>query len=401
MPRQKRKRGHGRGGVYCKGPGRWWISWRENGLRRSAHGYATKDEAEQALAKITLRVRSGQPGATQAPDGSRLGPLGEEWLSRREAQGSRAIRQDRCRWTKHLVPHFGRMRPAEVDEAALRRFIEGRLAKGLSSTSVRHLVRLLSCLFSDLVERRLAPRNPVATLPRATRALLRDAHDPKTTPYLESLDAIWKTYRAMPPGLGMALLIGALAGLRTGEVLGLHREDIDLERRRILVRWQVRDGQLRPPKDREARVTILVTALEGELGRWLADRPATGLLFRPERPGRGGRPGKPAQFLSAATLNKYLREALRACSLPSLTWYQATRHTFASQWVLAGGSIEKLAKLMGHSSTQITERYAHLRPDLFRESDYATFGTDPGTFGNRLVTGAASAEVSNPDNSVS
>ena len=53
------------------------------------------------------------------------------------------------------------------------------------------------------------------------------------------------------------------------------------------------------------------------------------------------------------------------------TWYQGTRHTFASQWVIDNGSIEKLAKILGHASVNTTERYAHLRPDLFSESDYA------------------------------
>jgi hypothetical protein len=52
-----------------------------------------------------------------------------------------------------------------------------------------------------------------------------------------------------------------------------------------------------------------------------------------------------------------------------LTWYQATRHTFASQWVLAGGSIEKLREAMGHSSVMVTERYAHLRGDVFTAAD--------------------------------
>jgi hypothetical protein len=62
--------------------------------------------------------------------------------------------------------------------------------------------------------------------------------------------------------------------------------------------------------------------------------------------------------------------------LPALSWYQSTRHTFASHWVLGGGSIERLRDIMGHSSVVTTERYAHLKPDLFRESAYDTVRVD-------------------------
>ena len=60
--------------------------------------------------------------------------------------------------------------------------------------------------------------------------------------------------------------------------------------------------------------------------------------------------------------------------------------------------MEKLAEVMGHSSTVVTERYAHLRPDLFRDEDYAVFdvdlrparvarrGTRTGTFGYSMAT---------------
>jgi len=46
-----------------------------------------------------------------------------------------------------------------------------------------------------------------------------------------------------------------------------------------------------------------------------------------------------------------------------VTWYQVTRHTFASQCVMAGGSIEKLKEILGHYSVVVTERYAHLTPE--------------------------------------
>lgn len=39
-----------------------------------------------------------------------------------------------------------------------------------------------------------------------------------------------------------------------------------------------------------------------------------------------------------------------------------TRHSFASQLVMAGVSLKAVADLLGHAETRITERYAHLAP---------------------------------------
>ena len=122
----------------------------------------------------------------------------------------------------------------------------------------------------------------------------------------------------------------------------------------------------------EARVPVL-TAYKLKTG-------GKGLLFRPDRPGRrAGKNGAPSTFMRPHTLHARLREALAACELPTeLTWYQCTRHTFASQWVMANGSIEKLAAVLGHSSTEVTRRYAHLRPENLPEADRHLLDVDLG-----------------------
>src|SRR5262249_53904958 len=50
------------------------------------------------------------------------------------------------------------------------------------------------------------------------------------------------------------------------------------------------------------------------------------------------------------------------------------RHTFASHWVMRGGDLFKLQKILGHKSIMMTQRYAHLAPDAFKE-DYARLGS--------------------------
>ncbi len=60
----------------------------------------------------------------------------------------------------------------------------------------------------------------------------------------------------------------------------------------------------------------------------------------------------------------------------TLTVYQATRHTFGAQWVIAGGSLHKLAAVLGHSSTEVTVRYGHLVPGEYSPAERALVDLD-------------------------
>lgn len=82
-----------------------------------------------------------------------------------------------------------------------------------------------------------------------------------------------------------------------------------------------------------------------------------------------------------------MRAALAKLDLarPGLGWYEATRHTFASQWVMAGRSIEELKEILGHYSVVVTERYAHLRPDLFAAGAHQALSVDLSATGNDVV----------------
>ncbi|MBI5488817.1 MAG: tyrosine-type recombinase/integrase [Deltaproteobacteria bacterium] len=59
-----------------------------------------------------------------------------------------------------------------------------------------------------------------------------------------------------------------------------------------------------------------------------------------------------------------------------MTWYQVTRHTFASRYVMDGGSLEKLQMILGHASFGTTQRYAHMVPGRFDRKDFAAACVD-------------------------
>jgi integrase len=55
-------------------------------------------------------------------------------------------------------------------------------------------------------------------------------------------------------------------------------------------------------------------------------------------------------------------------SLPKGQASHVLRHTFASRFMMAGGNIIALQRILGHQSLAMTMRYAHLSPDHLQEA---------------------------------
>ena len=55
------------------------------------------------------------------------------------------------------------------------------------------------------------------------------------------------------------------------------------------------------------------------------------------------------------------RKALGRAGITDLHFHDL-RHTFASQWMMAGGELYALQNILGHKSAAMTQRYAHLSP---------------------------------------
>lgn len=64
------------------------------------------------------------------------------------------------------------------------------------------------------------------------------------------------------------------------------------------------------------------------------------------------------------------RRAIRNCDIeiPTGQSTHILRHTFASHFMMNGGSILTLQKILGHSTLAMTIRYAHLSPDHLQEA---------------------------------
>lgn len=77
--------------------------------------------------------------------------------------------------------------------------------------------------------------------------------------------------------------------------------------------------------------------------------------------------GKQRVFESDYTreyINRELKEIAKACSIKKRLYYHSSRHTFATNYLISGGQIRNLQKLLGHSKITTTEVYAHVVDSL-------------------------------------
>lgn len=185
----------------------------------------------------------------------------------------------------------------------------------------------------------------------------------------------------------LQLLLVAYSGLRWGEHAALIPEQFDLERRRLSVNRQSidsRHGLVQSlPKGRRRRVTMFpeVTPAGFELAAMLERRLGEVQRGEPIFPAaRGGwqRRSNYGRYVwdKAAVDVGWPRRADGRWRWP----FHSLRHVFAT-WALhdARIPIEDLSRLMGHSSTRVTQDiYIHVRHDMFDRFFTATAQRDRG-----------------------
>ena len=337
--------------------------------------------AREVLARVEGDIVAGQyelaRAAQEAPQQPLFRQAMEDWARRRD-ETHRDGSNDLSRARVHLIPFFKAMRLDEITTAEVKRYVVYKQdTTALAGPTIWLTLMLLSRFFNDQIEAGAALRNPVVGLDRATRRRLKSRHDPRMTPFLRRKADIRAVYLALPAPYNVMFAVGVFGGLRTGEIVALDwGRDVDLSARRIHVQHQVKRGRLGLLKDRESRVVPVLDSLLPVLREHRMRTGGRGLLFAPH-PRRGGRPGSPPRFRRARRLNERLKKVLVACELePTLTWYQCTRHTFASHWVMDGRPLALLRDILGHSTVKVTERYAHLRRDAFTTEDYAAVKVD-------------------------
>jgi integrase len=265
--------------------------------------------------------------------------------------------------------HLFHKKLADISAWDIQKWRTEKDKQGLAPSTVNRRVTTLKAVLNKAVEWDVIPANPlnkikplkidkksrVRFLSKDEESALRQALDDRESDIrrgrmsgnewrevrgyktLPAIDAIFADY------LKPMVLLTLNTGLRRGEVFNLRWADIDFQHNQLTVEGTTaKSGQTRHiPLNSEAQAILKA---------W-REQTNTEYVF--------------ASPVTRKRLDNIKRswEALRARAGLSGFWFHDLRHTFASNLVMAGQDLYVIKELLGHSTIQMTERYAHLTPD--------------------------------------
>ncbi len=312
---------------------------------------AERWESEQ---KVTLEREKNLP--SQVKD-VLFSELYESWLKNHAEvkKTPSSVVKDKQVYKKYINPFIGSIKahliqPSDIDEIV--NYLKGR--KTLTNNSINKILQIVKTIFNYGIKKRFILYNPVTAvdfLPvqphsfsywnrNEVKDFLQYTNEKYTTnktPYLIYLTAI-------------------LTGMRAGELIALQWDCVDLNRRLITIRRST-DKTNKTIKDTTKGNKIRYVGISDELFPELVNHknknPKSCFVFE----------NTEGRFMDYDNFkNRFFLRDQKLCSVRSIRFHDL-RHTFASHYMMSGGNIYDLQKILGHSDVKTTMRYAHLAPD--------------------------------------
>ncbi len=318
----------GNGTIYKRGNS-WCVGFTVNGRRVRETVGPNKKIAQKVLSLRMAQVLENR----YFPPSRQVGrmPFNEfvQIYLERVVSLMKSIRTERNR-VKRWVKDLG-MRPiGQITRAEIESWRREKMSRCKPATINRDLSRLRHML-NIAVEWELLEKSPMQGM-----KFLRENN--ARTRYLSVDECHRLIDSCMAPHIRAIVTVALHTGMRLGEILNLRWQDLDFSSGFILVQ---------DSKNGQARQVPMDSMISTLLRSWprLSDLVFTSVLT-------GGR------IVDVRT------GFLNACKRAGLTdlHFHDLRHTFASQFVMSGGSLYTCQRVLGHKAINMTQRYAHLSP---------------------------------------
>lgn len=353
---------------------RWAARWRDADGKQHMRSFGRKLDAENFLTGLRADLMRGSYVDPREGKVTLRSYAEQRWLPAqlhlRPNSASRYASDVRT----HIVPMLGGRPLGALRRPDCTAFVAALVAKPLAASTVHTVYAVLRSLMQSAVDDGLIAANPCARvpLPRIAKHVV----EPMTAGQVLALAA------AITPRYRLAVLLGAGAGLREGEALGLTVPRLDFLRRRADILEQMQNRQLSPLKtkasERKVPVDDVVLAAATEhMQRWApgahqllitnrlggpVQRNSFGHCWREAVAAARtcGKPPAPAGQRKAACGEKC---ADPAHCLPAGTRFHDLRHFYASVLIAANLHPKTIQARLGHATfAETMDTYGHLFP---------------------------------------
>ncbi|HET7406914.1 MAG TPA: site-specific integrase [Mycobacteriales bacterium] len=331
--------------------GSWRARYKDPSGKERARHFDRKSDAQRWLDEMTTGLVTGayvdpRAGRVLLRDYAEL-----RWLTAQVHLRPNTQDLYRMHLKNHVLPAFGGRPLGSLRRPDMKAFV-AHLATKLAPATVHTVYGVLRSILQSAVDDELIPANPCSRVPLPRI-------DPRVVEPLPS-DSVLTLMQSITPRYSIAVLLGAAAGLREGEALGLLIGRIDFLRRRIHVEQQLTGNgtapQLSPLKTRASRRIVPVddVVLEAVAEHIRRFPPSTeGFLIT-------NRLRKPVRRSSFGNRWKL---AVRTADLPPNTRFHDLRHFYASTLIAANLHPKTIQARLGHASiVETLDTYGHLFP---------------------------------------
>lgn len=256
----------------------------------------------------------------------------------------------------HILPEIGHMDCGDVRrstvEALARSFSAKQKPNGdlYAHATVMTWWRTLGVFLRDMAAD-LETADPTVRV-RAPKRRPGGYHQERETLSPRELGALLDAVADSSPNRFAEVMVLAFAGLRFGEIVALRWEDVDVANRTIHVRQSAARGEVNATKTDDPRRVIVPEAVIDAIQahrRWLVERGRMSWLCFPSRAGGHRKYG---------TLRKTFAKASALAGITITVTPQVLRRTYNTMMLAAGVERSVLRSQIGHSSDEMTRRYA-------------------------------------------